>query len=62
MVLYEITDHEFLRNSGWSLSYIESLHCTEDGCLDGVTHYLNDPAEGLPGFYCRHHTIILKLR
>jgi hypothetical protein len=31
-VLYEITDPEFLKRFGWSLSDIQNYHCTEDGC------------------------------
>ena len=55
-VLYKITDLEFLRKYGWSLPDIKNYHCTEDGCQEQATHYLDDPADGLPDFYCKHST------
>jgi hypothetical protein len=55
-VFYKITDPEFLgKYYWWSHADIESYHCTEDGCQERATHYLDDPVDGLTGFYCQLH-------
>ena len=61
-VLYEITDPDFLKMFGWSLSDIKIYHCTEDGCQTLATHYLYDPVNGLVGFYCLSHATIQMLK
>jgi hypothetical protein len=61
-VLYPITNAEFLSKYGWLLDEIQDLHCTEDGCQEGVTHYLdNFSPDALPGFYCHMHALVLNL-
>lgn len=54
-VFNKITDPEFLGKYWWSLADSKSYHCTEDGCQKPATHYLDDPVDGLTGFYCKRH-------
>lgn len=61
-MFYEITDPEFIRKYAWSPPAIENFHCTEDVCRKQAACYLDDPAVGVPGFYCKVHRVLLTLR